>query len=236
MHDSLRVKGLIPSTEPYTNPPYNKPAIGESGGETVGVGVLGEHSNNSIVDWVYLELRNGSNSSNVVATKRALLQRDGDIVSHADGVSPVRFQNVPAGNYYVCVKHRNHLGIMSASSVALTACGGSSIDLSTASVYTNPSIVTAPRKNLGSVEAMWSGDANNNKNVKYNGLSNDKDAINVAVGGASSINNTVYGYRTEDVNMDGKVRYNGVDNDRTVIINNVGVNTPNVIINQHTPN
>ncbi len=36
--------------------------------------------------------------------------------------------------------------------------------------------------------------------------------------------------------MDGKIRFNNTDNDRSVILQNVGVNTPNKISNQHTPN
>ncbi len=89
---------------------------------------------------------------------------------------------------------------------------------------------------MESVYTLWSGDAYFNKNVKYNGLSNDRDQVLSAVGGAGSSNNTVYGYRAEDVNMDGKVRYNNTDADRIVIINNIGVNTPNTIITQHMPN
>jgi hypothetical protein len=58
----------------------------------------------------------------------------------------------------------------------------------------------------------------------------------LAAVGTNTPNNTVYGYRTEDLNMDGKVRYNNTSNDRMVIAENVGVSTPNAILNQHTPN
>jgi hypothetical protein len=40
----------------------------------------------------------------------------------------------------------------------------------------------------------------------------------------------------EDVNMDGKIRYANTDNDKSVILNNVGVSTPNNLYFQHTPN
>jgi len=47
-----------------------------------------------------------------------LLQRDGDIVN-ADGTSPLFFSGIAGGNYYVSIKHRNHLGVMSAAAQAL---------------------------------------------------------------------------------------------------------------------
>jgi len=82
---------------------------------------------------------------------------------------------------------------------------------------------------------LYVGDANTNKNVKYNGTSNDKDRVLNTVG-TMSPNNIVIGYRIEDVNMDSKVKYNSADNDRTIILNSVGSNTPNTILFQHTPN
>ena len=237
MHDSLRVNGLIPSTEPYTASPYNKMAAGGPSGETVSNAVLSVSGNDAIVDWVFLELRDALNPGTVVANKRALIQRDGDIVSSTDGVSPVYFPTVYNGNYYVTVKHRNHLGVMSLHPLSFSGCSTRSIDFTTSdSVYTAPCANLTQRKQIGSVYTLWAGDANNNKNVKYNGLSNDKDML-IYVLGISTPNNTVYNvYRMEDVNMDGKIRYNNTDNDRSVILNNVGVGSPNNVIYQHTPN
>ncbi len=236
MHDSLRVKNQVPLSEPYTLAPYGKLPIGEAGGETILPSVLSVSGQDAIVDWVFLELRSVSAPSTVVANKRALIQRDGDIVS-TDGVSPVFFSTVYNGMYHVTLKHRNHLGIMSANALQFEGCGVTSIDFTTSSpVYTNPLITTAPRKVFGSVYALWSGDANNNKNVKYNGLSSDKDNVLFVIGIATPNNTLSPVYRMEDLNMDGKVRYNNTDNDRVIILNNVGVNSPNTILNQHTPN
>ncbi|MBK7761809.1 MAG: HYR domain-containing protein [Bacteroidetes bacterium] len=237
MHDSLRVQNAIPTLEPYSQLPYNKPAIGEPGGELLNLSLLTTTGNDAIVDWIFLELRDAINPSIIVATKRALIQRDGDIVSHVDGLSPIHFLYTSAGNYYVSIKHRNHLGVMSSTPIALSACAGSTINFSDLTpVYINPVIQNLPRKNLAGINALWSADANNNKNVKYNGALNDKDKIMTGVGGPGLINNIVYGYRVEDCNMDGKIRYNGLDNDRTLIITNVGVSTPNNVLFQHTPN
>ena len=237
MHDSLRVLGLIQNTEPYSDLPYNKSPILEPNFETVSNAILLVSGNNAIVDWVFLELRSSSNPATVIANKRALIQRDGDIVSNVDGVSPIYFSMVPNGDYYVTVKHRNHLGIMSENAISLNGCSTTSVDFTTLpSVYTNLYLAMGPRKLIGSVYALWPGNANNNKNVKYNGLSNDKAQLLFAVGSGTPNNSLSPVYRMEDVNMDGKVRYNNSDNDRVVIITTIGVNTPNNIINQHTPN
>ena len=200
--------------------------------------MLSVTGNNAIVDWIFLELRSAGSPSTIIANKRALIQRDGDIVS-TDGVSPVRFPTVSHGNYYLSVKHRNHIGIMTSAAVSLSECATTVIDFTTApTVYTNPAMLVAPRKHNGSLYTMWPGDANNNKNTRYNGLSNDKDNILLSLGGTGNINGSIElnVYRVEDVNMDGKIRYNNTDNDRSFILLNVGVNTPNTILNQHTPN
>ena len=76
--------------------------------------------NDAVVDWVVLEIRDATDPKIIHATRAALLQADGDIVD-VDGVSPVAFHNLPAGNYHVAVRHRNHIGIMSAQTLALGA-------------------------------------------------------------------------------------------------------------------
>jgi hypothetical protein len=236
MHDSLRVNGLIPTTEPYTASPYNKTAVGGTSGETVSNAILNVSGSNAIVDWVLVELRNALTNSTVVANKRALIQRDGDIVSSTAGTSPVYFPTVANGNYFVSIKHRNHLGVMSLNAISFSGCSTTSIDFTTSNaVYTTLCANPAQRKQIGSVYALWAGDANNNKNVKYNGLSNDKEVVMNAVG-LLNLNNIVNGYRIEDINLDSKVKYNGTDNDRALLLNNVGVGTSNNVLSQHTPN
>jgi hypothetical protein len=132
------------------------------------------------------------------------------------------------------------MGIMSANAPRLNGCS-TVFDFTSASgaaVWTNSSITSnAPRKQLGSVYALWSGDANSNKNIKYNGtVAPDKKSIETAVG-SSTLNNSLENvYRKEDVNLDGKVRYNNADNDRNVILSTIGANTPNKVFSQHTPN
>lgn len=236
MHDSLRVLNQIPLTEPFSNGPYNVVPIGGVAGETITSGVLAVTGANAIVDWMLVELRNANSPGSIVANRRALLQRDGDIVD-LDGVSPLSFPLVNAGLYYVSVKHRNHLGVMTQLPWNLSACNAVTIDFTSANfpVYVNPAISNAPRKVVDNLLALWPGDANRNKNVKYNGFANDKDRVLAAIG-VSTPNATLWPvYRIEDLNMDGKIRYNNTDNDRILILNQVGASTPNTILFQHTP-
>jgi hypothetical protein len=239
MNDDLRSLGLLPSTEPYTA--MSLPAIAETSGETISPAVLSVTGNNAIVDWVYLELRTGAPSYTKVATRRALVQRDGNIVD-VDGISPVVFSSPLPGSYWLSVKHRNHLGVMTRNSVALDLNGATFInysDSNTTPLYKKVIVPASLMKNIqtkqyGSVGTLWSGDANRNKNVKYNGLSNDKQNVLDALGGDI---NGILGvtYRKEDVNMDGYIKFNNTNNDRAIILGTVGVSTPNNIFNQHTP-
>ncbi|MEO1032881.1 MAG: HYR domain-containing protein, partial [Bacteroidota bacterium] len=101
MRDDLRAGGLMPLQTPYTD----TSAINGS--------VLSVTGPEAIVDWVWAELRDATVSTTIIEAKSALLQRDGDIVG-LDGTSPLSFNAAP-GSYHVAVKHRNHIGIITAS-------------------------------------------------------------------------------------------------------------------------
>ncbi|MBK8338906.1 MAG: hemagglutinin protein, partial [Flavobacteriales bacterium] len=62
------------------------------------------------MDWVVVELRDNTNPASIVASRAALIQRDGDVVS-TNGTTPVLFDQAP-GIYRVALRHRNHLGVM----------------------------------------------------------------------------------------------------------------------------
>ncbi|HTY58594.1 MAG TPA: expansin EXLX1 family cellulose-binding protein [Bacteroidota bacterium] len=75
-----------------------------------------------VVDWVLVQLRTGTAPSTTVASRAVFLRTNGMVVD-LDGVSPVRFTGVPAGNYYIVVRHRNHLAVMSKVPVPLSSAG-----------------------------------------------------------------------------------------------------------------
>ena len=117
MTDNLRASALIPTLEPYTAIGYTH--FGGAGGETVNPMVFDVIGPNAIVDWILIELREATDNTTSIASRTALLQADGDIVD-LDGVSPVFFRGVGAGAYFVVVRHRNHLDVMTSTALPLT--------------------------------------------------------------------------------------------------------------------
>jgi len=229
MSDALRGAGLLPVQEPYTALGYGH--VG-SGSEFTTPTVLAATGSNAIVDWVMLELRDAGNSASVVATRAALVQRDGDIVD-VDGTSPVTF-NVAAGNYYVAVRHRNHFGAMAANTVALSLAPAS-VDLSSVATSTFGSGARKSVTGIVPTQALWAGNVNFDGQLQYVGAGNDRDPILLTVG-STTPNNTVNNtYSTRDVNMDGSVKYVGLGNDRDPILLNVGNTTPNNVRMQQLP-
>jgi hypothetical protein len=216
MSDALRAAGIVPTAEPYTALGFTQ--VGGGGAESIAPSVLTTTGPNAIVDWVVVELRSASTPSTVLATRSALIQRDGDIVA-TDGVSPLTFNQAP-GTYHVALRHRNHLGVMTGNATAL-GLSTTPLDLSLASAAT---FGTNARKNITGtfpVQALWAGDVNFDGVVRYTGGDNDRDLVLQAVGGVVPTNTTT-GYRQEDVNLDGVVRYTGGDNDRDLILQTIG--------------
>ena len=217
MSDALRASGLIPAQEPYTALGFTQ--AGNGGGEVRQAGAFTAAGNNAIVDWVLVELRDAATGQNIVATRSALVQRDGDVVAE-DGASPIAIEAVP-GNYKVAVRHRNHLGAMASASVALTTAP-TSVDLS---LPATAAYGSEGRKTVGARTVLWAGNALRDAVLRYTGGDNDRDPILVRVGGAVPTN-TVAGYWPEDVNLDGVVKYTGPANDRDPILVNIGGTVP----------
>ena len=217
MTDALRSGNWIPNAEPYAALGFTH--TGGGGGETINAGVLNTTGVNAIVDWVFMEIRSTSTGYPVVATHSALVQRDGDVVG-MDGTSPVSF-TLAAGSYHVAVRHRNHLGIMTANPVALTG-STTTVNFTLAATATYG---TSARKDVSGVQVMWSGNCTGDPQLLYTGLGNDRDPILTRIGG-SVPTAIVTGYHREDVNMDGTVSYVGTANDRDPILVNIGGTIP----------
>ncbi|MBZ0205595.1 MAG: PQQ-dependent sugar dehydrogenase [Flavobacteriales bacterium] len=214
MKDDLRANGFIPLQEPYTALGFTQ--AGGGGGETVDQAMLNITGKNAIVDWVLVELRSGSNASNIVATQAALLQRDGDAVG-VDGRTSLIF-NVPEGSYYVAVRHRNHLGVIQGQQVQMNKYT-SILDLAKkpTPIYGTDAVKEVSDGKM----ALWAGNAVRDGQLKYTGTNNDRDALLLQIG-STVPTAAIWGYHVEDLNMDGAIRYTGARNDRDKLLQNLG--------------
>ncbi|MEZ4757437.1 MAG: M36 family metallopeptidase [Flavobacteriales bacterium] len=218
MRDDLRSQGLVPATEPYTALGFTM--AGGGGGESVNATTLAVTGDNAVVDWVLVELRNTSAPATIIATRAALVQRDGNVVDK-DGSSPLVFAVAP-GDYLVAVRHRNHLGTMSSAPVTLGTTTAT-LDLTSTST---PLYGTNAMKEANGRRMLWVGDVLRDGTLRYVGGNNDRDPILQQVGGSVPTNTTSPGYYAADVNMDGIVRYTGSANDRDPVLLNIGGSTP----------
>ncbi len=238
MRDDLRAQGFIPFTEPYSGPPYSSAFthLG-GGGETVTnpAIVFGNNGENAIVDWVFIELRDKSDKTIVQYTRSALVQSDGDVVD-VDGVSPVCFRNLSGCEFYIAVRHRNHLGVMTANVKTMTAQGtpvnftdGSEPEFNWGTGHP----VAGPAYNYTGLSqstpeagkrALWYGDANSDHRVKYEAGGDDQLVVesNVIVRAGNTSSQSGYdfcqGYYAGDVDMNGKVKYEAPDDDRSLML------------------
>ncbi|MBL0044734.1 MAG: PKD domain-containing protein [Flavobacteriales bacterium] len=226
MRDNLRTAGILPAGEPYSAAGFTQASDG--GGEIMQAGVTSITGDNAIVDWVQVELRNSATPATIVATRPALVQSDGDVVA-VDGISPISLL-ASTGNYYVAVKHRNHLGCMTASAVSLNTT-------TTVIDFTNLATTTygtQAQKTIGTINTLWSGNVVRDGNLKYVGASNDRDPILVRIG-STVPTNVVNGYYPEDCNLDGSVKYVGAENDRDPVLINVGGIVPTSVRVEQLP-
>jgi len=228
MSDEVKRGGYMPLEEPYSDLGYI--FTGGGGGEEItDLNILMVQGDNAIVDWVVLELRSILDNTDVVYSRAALIQRDGNIVD-VDGVSRVDCSAVDYGLYYIAVRHRNHLGVMSDDAIDISGLNDYDFTDESLDIYGTDAQFEIDSGIFG----MWPGNANMDDNVKYNGSSNDKNDILGEVG-LFTPNNVEEGYLNEDVNMDGFVKYNGSSNDKNTVLSSVGLFTPNNIIFEQIP-
>ena len=212
MQDHLRQNGLLPLQEPYT-------AIGhflsEGTGSTLDPALLSVTGPGAPVDWVVVELRDAVVPTTVVAARPALLLRDGSVVPPF-GTGSLGFAQA-AGSYHVALRHRNHLGVMTAVPLLLSATS-TVLDLSDPGTATHG---VEAQKDVGGRMALWAGDVSGDGSLRYTGSGNDRDLILGRIGGVV-VTGTAAGYFPEDVDLDGVVRYTGAGNDRDRLLQNVG--------------
>ncbi|WP_422107133.1 HYR domain-containing protein [Winogradskyella sp.] len=211
MRDDLRTGNYIPLNTPYSD------------NTSISSSVLNVTGADAIVDWIWVELRDATTNTTIIDAKSALLQRDGDVVA-LDGTSPLMFSQL-AGNYYVVIKHRNHLGIMSSSPITLGSTT-TIVDFSNGSRATFGSNAQTTLGLPNGTFAMWVGDTNGDEVVQYVGGIQDTPGIlsEVLNDNGNFLNLPTFvaaGYSNRDVNMDGNIQYAGVNSELPFILQNV---------------
>lgn len=259
MRDELRVspnnsKRYIPDNDPYGpmsaktwdggNEKYNHVLSGLlpefstiPDPETV-FGVTGE---NAITDWVFVELRSKLDYTEVISTRSGLVQRDGDVVD-LDGVSGLHFTGTDVDDYFVVVRHRNHLGAMTSKAMTPTELNDL-VDFTQASTGFFDFGSTKfdglfDYKNLaqnGNVKnnylTLWGGDFNGDGRVKYSSPNDDLNVLFGEVVGYEILDDEgnvedynyqtnyylAFGYHKSDFNMDSRARYDNPNDDKNMI-------------------
>ena len=198
---------------------------------------------NNIVDWVLVELHSSTISTTIVMTQAGLLQNDGDLVG-VDGSSALQLSGVAAGNYYVALKHRNHLGVMTAAPMPISS-GTALLNLTQASTPVYGTYGRQINSTTG-VAVLWPGDANQDGKVITAGPNNDRNQLLrkafTAPGNSSYlVNYIVKGYYATDLNLDGSTLASGPGNDDNIILTTVFLHPSNAnfaanfIVNQQMP-
>ncbi len=108
MHTKLWASSLLPFLQPFNRSPWNYNGTEE---------IIGLPPSN-MTDWILVELRNATNLD-IEAQAAGLLLTNGNIVD-MDGVSDLEIEGtLPDENYFVVIRARNHLAVMSNTSITL---------------------------------------------------------------------------------------------------------------------
>lgn len=173
MNDDLRAANSIPTLSPYPD------------AATCDASVFTITGNDAIVDWVYIQLRDENDNSIIETGVSALLQRDGDIVA-TDGVSTLSIA-IEAKNYFVSINHRNHLGLISSTPIALSGATAT-VDFKNSTTQIAGGSASVTDLNNGTFAAI-AGDVDGNGQIQ----NSDLLAIYTSIGGN--------GYLVVDTNL-----------------------------------
>lgn len=240
MRDDLRVspftgENVIPTTNPYKvsidgygfylNNYYTSTTRTVTSDDMISdsLAMFSVTGQDAIVDWVYVELRSKSDSTQIIGANAGLVQRDGDVIG-VDGSSGIRFKGVNADEYYVVVKHRMHLAAMSQ-----LVTPGELVD------FTDPSY---PEYDFGQISpafdmtgraqnkvivpgyrTLWAGDFNSDGKITFEGGLPDRLILLTDILSHPDNDNLVtnfdlvYGYYNSDYNMNAKSKLDSPNDD-----------------------
>jgi|GEM_PF-2551747 len=242
-HSPFTGQNYIPKEDPYQTPSAYVDMTGHYSMQLPGSGaayqsvtdsaaVFGVSGEDAIVDWVYVELRSKTDSTEVVATRSGLLQRDGDVVD-VDGVSCLKFPGVLPDAYYVAVRHRNHLGAMTATAQTVAALSGvldltslstSLYDFGTSKPGFDYTGLAANENVISGYRALWAGNFNADNKIKYESPADDQDILLGEVifypdnTDLLSNYNGAFGYLQGDYDMNSRSKYEAPNDDHDLLL------------------
>lgn len=175
---TLRNNNLLPANQPFNATPWNYTT--PQSAATLPT---------NAVDWVLLEARNADFS--VAETRAALLLANGSLADADGSTNGVKFFTLTAGNsYYLCLKTRNHLAVLSA--IMLMLPNTTAFDFSVVgNVMNGTTTLTQVNPNVYALKAA---------DINANGVITIAD-FNLYFVQSSAIGQ----YTSADVNLDGNV-------------------------------
>ncbi len=177
--------------------PYNSATtfmnttLGASGILAQHFGAIGIPSN--AVDSINIELRNSASASAATTRKfrPAWLMNDGTIRDFVDTAATCVTFDTVAGNYYLVVRHRNHLGVITATGQTLTDSPPVPYDFT---ISQSQALGDMPMKQVAPGKfALFAGDADQSDIVS-------RVDVNLIFGQLNAI-----GYSNNDINLSGIV-------------------------------
>jgi len=138
------------------------------------------------------------------------------------------FDNLPPGNYYVSIRHRNHLKVETMHPYMFNETNIPFIDFTYNFL---PTLGDDAFVDSGHDNAMWSGDLNQDEKTIYQGPNNDifQMLLQVTLDGSNANflpNYITRGYTENDFNLDGLTIYQGPNNDRSNLLFNTILKHP----------
>jgi hypothetical protein len=147
-----------------------------------------------VTDWVLIQLRETATGAAVVS-KSIFLHKSGNLVND-DGVTNQISLDAPENSYYIVIRHRNHLAVMSAEVVALNPSTSTLYDFTTGTPSGAVKYYgTGGAKEIDSVNEIWGmivGDVNDSGHIS----AADRIQLSSATG---------FGYLINDLNLSGHV-------------------------------
>ena len=174
-----------------------------------------------VVDWIWVQLRDKEDPHHVIAQRAAWLSKTGKVID-PEGEGSLVFMS-PPGEYYIALKHRNHLEAISHRLVDLDTTQN---DLASAYDFTtNPHLLLLDTPGEDPVYGLFPGDINQDGRIQYSGPGNERREILVRMG-IEVRTQELIGYFPEDLNLDGKLDYREEGSDRAWMLKSVGAEDP----------